>query len=90
VLIFDMFNLINKHNFKYQVSTNESSTTAAGGVWGTGQTPNVIFRTIHLPAGVLPNCSKSRLARGVDPTLNCAGADIFAPFQLQAGLKYTF
>jgi len=89
-LIFDMFNLINKHNFFYQVSTNESSTSAAGGIWGTGQTPAVTFRTIHLPAGTTPNCSAGRLALGVDPTLNCAGADIFAPFQLQMALKYTF
>jgi len=90
MLIFDMFNLINKHNFKYQVSTNESTTTAKGSIWGTAQTPAVTFRTIHLPAGTAPNCSADRLASGVDPTLNCAGADTFAPFQLQAGLKYTF
>jgi len=100
-LIFDMFNLINKHNFFYQVSTNESTTTAAGGIWGTfptgdpraGQTlptPLPAFRTIHLPAGTTPNCSAVRLALGVDPTLNCAGASIFAPFQLQLALKYTF
>ncbi len=90
-LIFDMFNLINKHNFFYQVSTNDiSSSAAAGGIWGTAQTPLPAFRTIHLPAGTAANCSPGRLALGVDPTLNCAGADIFAPFQLQVALKYTF
>ncbi len=85
-LIFDMFNLINKHNFFYKVSLNESSTTALGSKWGTGQTPLPTFRTVHLPLGTLPNCISPK----ADPTLNCGGADIFSPFQLQVALKYTF
>lgn len=90
LLVFEMFNLTNKHNFRYDVSTNESTTTALGSRWGTGQTPLATFRTIHLPTGTAPNCGADQLARGVDPTLNCKGAVISPPFQLQMALKYTF
>lgn len=85
-LMFEMFNVFNVHNFFYSVSTNESSTTALGSRWGTGQTPAVPFRTIHVPAGSSSACTRP----GVDPTLNCGGASIASPFQLQVALKYSF
>jgi outer membrane receptor for ferrienterochelin and colicin len=73
-VVFDMFNVTNRHNYYYVVSTNESSTTALGSRWGTGQTPLPTFRTIRL----------------ADGSLNSGGAAVRSPFQLQAALKYTF
>lgn len=89
-LIFDMFNLTNKHNFLYNASTNESTTTAARSLWCRGQTLLPAFRTIHLSPGTPTNCSAARLALGVDPMLNCAGATIAPPFQLQVALRTPF
>src|SRR5262245_39088762 len=71
-LLFEMFNLTNKKNYKYPVSTNESSTTALGSRWGTGQRPLPTFRTIRL----------------ADGNLNRGGAEVGSPLQLQVGLKY--
>lgn len=73
-LLFEMFNVFNTKNFFFKVSTNESSTTARGSIFGTGQTPLPTFRTLTLPDG----------------TLNSGGSDVAPPFQLQVGLKYTF
>ena len=73
-VMFEMFNLTNKKNFTYTVSTNESSTTALGSRWGTGQTPLPTFRRIYL----------------ADGSLNRGGASVSSPFQLQVGLRYTF
>lgn len=73
-LIFDMFNVFNNRNFTYGVSSNESTTTALGSRWGTGQTPLTTFRTIRLPDG----------------KLNRGGASVATPFQLQVALKYSF
>jgi hypothetical protein len=73
-LMFEMFNLTNKQNYSYIVSTNESSTTALGSRWGTGQTPSSTFRTIRL----------------ADGSLNRGGASVSSPFQLQVGLRYAF
>lgn len=84
-MIFDMFNFTNTHNFFYNVSTNESTTTALGSKWGTGQAPLATFRSIHLPSGVV-NCTNPK----ADPSLNCGGASVASPFQLQVGIKYTF
>jgi hypothetical protein len=85
-VVFDMFNLTNKKNFFYSVSTNESSTTALGSRWGTGQTPLATFRAIRLPAGAAATCTNPK----ADKTLNCGGASVASPFQLQVALKYTF
>jgi hypothetical protein len=73
-LMFEMFNLTNKKNFRYTVSTNESSTTALGSQWGTGQSPLPTFRTIRLEDG----------------SLNVRGASVSSPFHLQVALKYMF
>jgi len=73
-LAFDMFNFMNRDNFTYSVSSNESSTTALGSRWGQGQTPLSTFQSIYLPDG----------------TLNKGGANVGSPFQLQVSLKYTF
>jgi hypothetical protein len=73
-LLFEMFNLWNKRNLSYNVSTNESSTTALGSVWGRGQTPAATFRTLFL----------------ADGTFNQRGTNVAAPFQLQVAAKYTF
>jgi hypothetical protein len=71
----DLFNFLNLDNFKYRVSTNESSTTALGSRWGTGQTPLPTFMTIRL----------------ADGTLNQGGAEVgTTPFQLQMSLRYVF
>ena len=86
-LMFDMFNFTNTHNFFYNVSTNESTTSAAGSLWGTKQAPNAAFRTIHLPSGSPPDKTCNP---GVDPTLNCGGARVASPFQLQVALRYNF
>ncbi|MEW5976979.1 MAG: carboxypeptidase regulatory-like domain-containing protein [Acidobacteriota bacterium] len=72
--IFEMFNLWNLDNLSYNVSTNESSTTALGSRWGTSQTPLPTFRTLYLANG----------------TLNSGGVNVGSPFQLQVALKYTF
>ena len=73
-VMFEMFNLTNKKNFTYTVSTNESSATALGSRWGTGQTPLPTFRRIYL----------------ADGSLNRGGASVASPFQLQVGLRYSF
>ena len=73
-LIFEMFNLWNNENLSFGVSTNESSTTALGSRWGTGQTPLSTFRTFYLPDG----------------TFNRGGTNVGTPFQLQVAAKYTF
>jgi len=52
-LSFDMFNLWNMENLSYGVSTNESSTTALGSIWGTGQTPVNTFRALRFSDGSL-------------------------------------
>lgn len=74
MLAFDMFNFLNLNNLSYNVSDNESSTTALGSKWGTGQTPLSTFRSIYLPDG----------------KLNMGGLSAGSPFQMQASLKYTF
>ena len=73
-LIFEMFNIWNNENLSFGVSTNESSTTAAGSRWGNGQTPLSTFRTFYLPDG----------------TFNRGGTNVGVPFQLQVAAKYTF
>jgi hypothetical protein len=73
-LLFDMFNLSNQRNFTYTVSTNESTTTALGSQWGTGQTPRSTFRSLTNPDG----------------TYNRNTATVGSPFQLQAALRYRF
>ncbi len=73
-LLFDMFNVTNQRNFFYLVSTNESTTTATGSVWGTDQTPLPTFRTLQNPDG----------------TYNRNTASVASPFQLQAALRYSF
>lgn len=73
-VIFEMFNLWNVRNLSYAVSTNESSTTALGSRWGTGQTPESTFRVLRFPDG----------------TFNIRGANVGTPFQLQAAVRYTF
>jgi Carboxypeptidase regulatory-like domain/TonB dependent receptor-like, beta-barrel len=73
-LIFEMFNLWNTENLSYEVSTNESTTTALGSRWGRGQTPEPTFRALRFPDG----------------TLNRNGANAGVPFQLQLAVKYTF
>ncbi len=73
-LAFDLFNFVNYDNFKYNVSTNESSTTALGSKWGQGQTPLSTFQSIYLPDG----------------TLNKGGLNAGSPFQMQMSLKYNF
>ena len=73
-LIFEMFNLWNIENLSYDVSTNESTTTALGSRWGRGQTPESTFRTLRFPDG----------------TFNRNGANAGVPFQLQLAVKYTF
>jgi hypothetical protein len=73
-LLFDMFNVTNQRNFFYIVSTNESTTTATGSVWGTDQTPLPSFRTLQNPDG----------------TYNRNTASVASPFQLQAALRYSF
>jgi outer membrane receptor protein involved in Fe transport len=70
----DLFNVFNTHNYYYLVSTNESTTTALGSRWGTGQTPLPTFRSIWLPSG----------------KLNVGGAQVTSPFQMQLALKYIF
>jgi hypothetical protein len=72
--IVDLFNFTNRRNFTYSVSSNESSTTALGSRWGTGQTPLPTFRTIYLQDG----------------TLNRGGVNAGSPIQLQLALKYQF
>jgi hypothetical protein len=74
ILAADLFNLFNRRNWAYNVSTNESSTTALGSRWGTGQTPLPTFQSIYLPDG----------------TLNTGGARVGNPFQMQLSLKYNF
>ncbi|MCC6860086.1 MAG: TonB-dependent receptor [Bryobacterales bacterium] len=73
-LAFDLFNFVNRDNLSYSVSTNESSTTALGSRWGTGQSPLSTFRTLTLPDG----------------RLNKGGANAGSPFQMQIALKYNF
>ncbi len=72
--LVDLFNVLNRRNFTYTVSTNESTTTALGPRWGTGQTPLVTFRTVKLPDG----------------SYNRGGASVASPFQAQAALKFIF
>ena len=55
---------------------------------GTGQTPLVTFRTIHLPDNVVTTARCTD--RKADRTLNCRGAGVSSPFQLQVALKYIF
>ncbi len=73
-LIFEMFNVWSTDNLSFGVSTNESTTTALGSRWGTGQTPLSTFRTLYLPDG----------------TFNRGGTNVGVPFQLQVAAKYTF
>ena len=73
-LIWEMFNLWNLEDLSFNVSSNESTTTALGSLWGRGQLPLPTFRTFYLPDG----------------TLNKGGVTVGAPFQLQVALKYTF
>jgi carboxypeptidase family protein len=73
-LMVDMFNAFNHENFTYQVSTNESTTSALGSRWGTSQTPLPTFRTIRLPNG----------------SLNVGGAAVASPIQLQFAMRYRF
>ncbi|HTD43865.1 MAG TPA: carboxypeptidase regulatory-like domain-containing protein [Bryobacteraceae bacterium] len=78
----DLFNAFNKTNFSYSVSTNESTTTALGSVWGKGQSPAQTFRTIYLPNGALN-------VGGISVTGSSSSSGI-GPFQLQLALKYVF
>ena len=73
-LIVDLFNAFNHNNWTYQVSSNESSTTAKGSIWGTGQTPVSTFRSVYLPDG----------------TLNIGGISASSPIQLQFAFRYMF
>jgi hypothetical protein len=70
----DLFNAFNHENWYYSVSSNESSTSALGARWGTGQTPLPTFRTIRL----------------ADGSLNNGGASVGSPIQLQFALRYLF
>jgi hypothetical protein len=70
----DLFNLLNRRNLTYGSSTNESTTTALGSRWGTGQTPLPTFRTLYNADGT--------------PNRNTAFAG--TPFQAQLALKYIF
>jgi hypothetical protein len=74
LLSADLFNVFNHTNWFYNVSNNESTTTALGSRWGSGQTPLATFRSIYLPDG----------------TLNTGGTRVAAPFQLQLSLRYNF
>ena len=73
-IVFDMFNMLNHRNNYYSVSTNESSTSALGSRWGTGQTPLATFRALRLPDG----------------SLNRGGMSVSSPFQGQLALEYNF
>lgn len=73
-IAFDLFNFLNRDNFRYNVSSNESSTTALGSKWGTGQTPLPTFQAIRLPNGAL----------------NQGGLTAADPFQVQVSMKYMF
>jgi hypothetical protein len=73
-LIVDLFNAFNYENRSFQVSTNESTTTAKGSIWGTGQTPLSTFATFRLPDG----------------SLNIGGASVSSPIQTQFALRYVF
>ncbi len=73
-LIVDLFNAFNHDNWSYQVSINESTTTALGARWGTGQTPLATFRSLRLPDG----------------SLNTGGASVGSPIQLQFALRHMF
>ena len=70
----DLFNAFNHENHTFQVSTNESTTTAKGSIWGTGQTPLPTFATYRLPDG----------------SLNIGGASVSSPIQTQFSARYTF
>jgi hypothetical protein len=73
-LFVDLFNAFNHTNWFYNVSGNESTTTALGSRWGTGQTPLSTFRTFYLPDG----------------SLNIGGASVSSPIQAQFALRYMF
>ena len=73
-LIVDLFNAFNHENWSYSVSSNESTTTAKGSIWGTNQTPLSTFRALRLPDG----------------TLNIGGASVSSPIQAQFSLRYAF
>jgi hypothetical protein len=73
-LLFDFFNILNHRNSFYSASTNESSTTALGARWGTGQTPLSTFRTF----------------KKADGSLNQGAMSVSTPFQAQVGLKFSF
>lgn len=73
-LTVDLFNAFNHENWSYQVSSNESSTTAKGSIWGTGQTPVATFRTLRL----------------ADGSLNLGGASVSSPIQVQFAARYVF
>ena len=70
----DLFNAFNHENHSFQVSTNESTTSAKGSTWGTGQTPAAAFATYRLPDG----------------SLNIGGASVSSPIQTQFSARYTF
>src|SRR5205823_1809350 len=71
-LVAEMFNLWNIEDLSYNVSTNESITTALGGIWGRGQTPLSTFRTLQFSDG----------------NLNRDGIKAGMPFQLQVALRF--
>jgi hypothetical protein len=73
-VMVDLFNAFNHENWTYSVSSNESSTTAKGSIWGTGQTPVSTFRTMRL----------------ADGSLNLGGASVSSPIQAQFALRYMF
>jgi hypothetical protein len=73
-LAVDLFNAFDHENWGYSVSSNESSTTAKGSIWGTGPTPVSTFRSLRLPDG----------------SLNVGGAYVTSPIQLQFALRYKF
>ncbi len=73
-LSVDFFNAFNHENRFFSASSNESTTTALGSRWGTGQTPVSTFRTFRLPDG----------------SLNIGGASVSSPIQLQFAGRYIF
>ena len=73
-LMVDLFNAFNHENHFFSVSSNESTTTAKGSIWGTGQTPAAAFATFRLPDG----------------SLNIGGASVSSPIQAQFAVRYTF
>jgi len=73
-LLADLFNVLNRKNLTYATSNNESTTSALGSRWGTGQTPLPTFRTLY----------------NADGTPNRNTAFSGTPFQAQLALKLIF